>query len=68
MSHIEKAEKTYKPKKFGSIREMMELARTEAGDKIAYKFGGSDDEIVSVTYEAFDNRTKQLGAALCELG
>lgn len=61
-------EKGYMPKKFSSIREMMELARAEAGDKIAYKYKGKDDEIVSVTYDAFYNKTQALGAAICELG
>ncbi|MBQ8208252.1 MAG: AMP-binding protein [Clostridia bacterium] len=58
----------YIPKKIGSIREMMELARDEAGDKIAYKFKGEDDAIISITYEAFYNKTQWLGAAICDLG
>lgn len=68
MSHIAKLEKTYKPQKFGSIREMMELAVAEASDKIAYKYKDENDEIVSVTYESFYNKTQWLGAALTELG
>lgn len=58
----------YTPKKFSSIREMMELARTEARDKIAFKFKGEDDAIISITYEGFYNKTQWLGAAVCDLG
>ena len=46
----------------------MELARAEAGNKIAFKFKNEDDAIVSVTYDAFYNKTQWLGAAICSLG
>lgn len=60
--------KAYEPKKFSSIREMMDMAYAEAGNQIAYKYKNKDEEIVSVSYESFYNRTQYLGAALCELG
>ncbi len=59
---------TYAPKKFASIREMMEIAKADAGEKTAYKFKDEDDEVISVTYNAFYNKTQWLGSALCELG
>lgn len=61
-------EKTYVPKKFDSIREMMDMALAEAGNKIAYSYIGDDGDIVNVTYESFYNRTQWLGAALTSLG
>lgn len=62
------AKKAYQPKKFSSIREMMDMAVAEARESIAYKYKTKDDEIVSVTYESFYNRTQYLGTALTELG
>ena len=58
----------YVPQKFSSIREMMELARKEAGNKIAFKYKGEDDAIISISYESFYNKTQWLGAAICDLG
>ncbi|MEE0969322.1 MAG: AMP-binding protein, partial [Clostridia bacterium] len=58
----------YSPKKFSSIKEMMEIAKNDAGEKVAYKYKGEDDEIISVTYNAFYNKTQWLGAALVHLG
>lgn len=62
------AKKKYFPKKFESIREMMEMAVADAGQKIAYKYKAKDDEIVSVSFEAFYNMTQNLGAALTDMG
>ena len=58
----------YVPQKFSSIREMMELARKEAGNKIAFKYKGEDDAIISISYARFYNKPQWLGAALCDLG
>lgn len=58
----------YTPKKISSVRELMELAREEAGDKVAFKFKNEEDAIVSVTYDAFYNKTQWLGEAICSLG
>lgn len=60
--------KYYTPVPFSSIREMTELAVKEAGDKAAYQFRISGDEIKSVSYKEFYDITENLGAALCSLG
>lgn len=65
---MKNTEKGYMPKKITSIREMLELARKEAGDKVAYKYKGKHDEIISVTFDTFYNQTQWLGAAICERG
>ena len=58
----------YIPRKISSVRELMELAREEAGTKTAFRYKADDDSIVSVSYEAFYNKTQWLGAAVCSLG
>ncbi len=58
----------YTPRKFSTVKEMLEIAKEEAGNKIAYKYKGEDDEIISVSYNSFYNKIQYLGAALCDLG
>ncbi len=58
----------YTPKKISSIREMMDLAVAEAGDKIAYRYHGSGDSIIDVTFREFNEITENMGAALTEMG
>ena len=59
----------YIPEKFSSIREMVDLAVAEAGDKDAYRFRkGRSDEIEHVTFRQFKDDQENLGAALTELG
>jgi len=53
--------------KISSIKEMLELAVKEAGDKVAFKYK-KNDEIVDVTYNEFQNDTFALGTALLEKG
>ncbi len=53
--------------KFSTIKEMMELAVKEAGDKIAFKYR-ENDSIVDVTYKEFQDDTFSLGTALLENG
>lgn len=60
--------KEYKVQKFHSLREMMELARFESGDKVAYKFRNGKDGVTEVTFGAFYDTMENLGAALCSLG
>ncbi len=60
--------KPYTPKKFNSIREMMDMAVADVPEKLAYRYKTEDDEIVNVTYTSFYQRTQNLGAALTELG
>ncbi len=59
----------YMPQKFGSIREMLDLAVAQVPDKDAYQFRkGNTDEIVHVTYREFYDITENLGAALTGMG
>ncbi len=53
---------------FSSIREMLSLAVTEDGNKIAYKFKQKDGSIAEVSYRRFYNTVEALGAALAEMG
>ena len=57
----------YNVRKFGSIREMLDIAKNEAGDQIAFKYKKADN-IISVIYSEFNDNTEQLGAALIDLG
>ena len=53
--------------KINSIREMMEIAVREAGDKLAFRYR-EENKIVDVTYKEFQNDTLALGTALIEKG
>ena len=53
-------------KKFSSIKEMLELAVKEAGDKVAFKYK-ENKEVRDVTYSEFQKDTLSLGEALVEL-
>lgn len=55
-------------KAFSTIGEMLTMAKNEAGDKIAFRYKNSDDEIVNITYNSFYNKVENLGAALCSMG
>ena len=59
--------KLYEVEKFSTIKEMMELAVKEAGDKVAFKFR-RDGQIIDVTYRQFYADTMALGTALASLG
>ena len=50
-----------------SVKEMLELAEKEAGDKIAFQYKGEKDEVVRVTYKEFVDDTKALGTALANI-
>ena len=52
-----------------SIKEMMELAVKEDGDKIAfqYRHETKKDKIVKVTYKEFQKDTEELGTALANV-
>lgn len=58
-----------KIQKFESIREMMELAVEQAGDKIAFEYRDekNKDNIIKVTYKEFQNDTYYLGTALSKI-
>ncbi len=55
----------YEVQPFSSIKEMIELAVHDAGDKIAYKFKVGD-EVREVTFSEFFETIKKLGAFLHE--
>lgn len=50
-----------------NVKELLDLAKKEAGDKIAYRYF-VDGEVQDATYAAFYDRVMALGAALDELG
>ena len=54
--------------KVTSIKEMLNLAVEESGDKLAFKYRGKDDRIVQVTYKQFVEDTEELGTALATIG
>lgn len=57
---------TYDVKKVKSIKELLETAVEEAGDKLAFRYK-KGKEVVDVTYQEFQNDTLSLGAALQDL-
>lgn len=56
--------------KVSSIKEMLEIAVKEAGDKNAFEYRDevNHDKIVEVTYKNFVKDTDELGTALASLG
>lgn len=56
-----------KVRKINSVREILEIATQECGDKIAFKYR-KNDKIVDVTYNEFQNDTIYLGTELVNLG
>jgi long-chain acyl-CoA synthetase len=57
----------YKVTKFGSIKEMLDIAVREAGDQIAFKYK-ENGQIAEVTYSDFVQQVTWLGSALTEIG
>ena len=53
--------------KITSIKEMLDLAVKEAGDKIAFQYKDENDKIVEVTYKQFVTDTEELGTALANI-
>ena len=54
--------------KIDSIRQMMYMAATEDGNKVAFKFRAKGKKITEVTFSEFYDDTRYLGAGLCALG
>lgn len=55
----------YEVEEFSSIKEMLDLAVSEAGDKIAYKFKAKNtDDVSEVTFSEFIESVGYLGAFL----
>ena len=52
--------------KVSSIKEMLELSKKEAGDKIAFQYKDEEnkDNIVKVTYKEFNDDVDEIGTAL----
>lgn len=57
----------YQVTKFDTIKEMLDIAVKEAGDKIAFKYK-DNSEIAEVTYSDFVQQVIWLGSALTEIG
>ena len=56
----------YEVQPFSSVKEMIELAVRDAGDKKAYKFK-IDDDVHEITFSEFYETLKKLGAFLHEI-
>lgn len=56
----------YDVKEFSTIKEMLELAVKEDGNKIAFKYK-NNDEVIEVTYKEFEQDTINLGTALTNI-
>ena len=56
----------YDVKKIDSIRELLDLAVEEAGNKLAFKYK-QNGKIINVTYKEFNEDTNHLGTALCNI-
>lgn len=56
--------------KVTSIKEMLNLAVKEAGDKIAFEYKDENDKNknIKVTYKEFVKETEELGTAITEIG
>ncbi|MBO5349529.1 MAG: AMP-binding protein [Clostridia bacterium] len=56
--------------KVTSIKEMLNLAVKESGEKIAFQYKDENDKekIIQVTYKEFANDTEALGTALANIG
>lgn len=57
----------YNVTKFNSIKEMLDIAVKEAGNKIAFKFK-DNGEIAEITYSDFAQQVMWLGSALTDRG
>ncbi len=60
--------KYYDVQPFSSLREMLELAKNESGEKIAYMFKNKAKEVCEKTYAEFYEDVYSLGTALADLG
>ena len=58
----------YDVQPLSSLRELIELAKNESGDIVAYKFKNADKEIQEVTYSQFYEDIYALGTALADMG
>lgn len=54
-------------RKITSIKELLNLAEQEDGEKIAFQYKEKNDEIVEITYKQFKKDTEELGTALANI-
>ena len=57
----------YDVTKFSSLREMLEIAKAQAGDNIAFKFK-KNGEVQSISYNRFYEDVYALGTELASRG
>ena len=55
-------------KQVTSVKEMLELAAKEDGDKIAFEYKEGNEKIKKITYSEFVKDTEELGTALASIG
>ena len=60
--------KYYDVQPFSSLREMLELAKNESGEKTAYMFKNKKKEVCEKTYSESYEDVYSLGTALADLG
>lgn len=58
----------YDVQPFSTLREMLELAKNESGDKAAYMFKGKNKEVCQRTYAEFYEEVYSLGTAFASKG
>lgn len=56
--------KYYDVQKVNTIKQLLEMAVEQAGDKIAFKYKEGKDKVKDVTYKEFQEDTFELGTAL----
>lgn len=56
--------KYYDVQKVDTIKQLLEMAVEQAGDKIAFKYKEGKDKVIDVTYKQFQEDTFELGTAL----
>ena len=54
--------------KVNSVKELLNLAVKEAGDKNAFQYKDKKEKIIDVTYKEFQKDTEELGTALASIG
>lgn len=60
--------KFYDVQPFSSLKEMLELAKNESGDHIAYMFKDKNKNVCERTYAQFYEDVYSLGTALADMG
>ena len=60
--------KYYDVQPFSSLREMLELAKNESGNKVAYMFKDKSKQVCEKTYSEFYEDVYSLGTALAQMG